>query len=160
MILPGISGSFILVLLGMYKHVLSAISGFNITVILVFAAGAATGLMGFSNILSWLLHRYHDVTIAALVGVMIGSLNKIWPWKQVLEWHVNRHGETVPLIESNVWPQSYSSLPAAELTGGSNDPQLLFALALVVCGFLAIVAFETLTTPRPNVSREAAKDAN
>jgi putative membrane protein len=148
MILPGISGSFILVLLGMYKYVLSAISDFNIGVILVFAAGAATGLMGFSNILSWLLHRYHDMTIAALVGVMIGSLNKVWPWKQVMEWQVNRHGETVPLVESNVLPQSYPSLPAADLTGGSNDPQMMLALALALCGFLAIAAFELITRPK------------
>jgi putative membrane protein len=147
MILPGISGSFILVLLGMYKHVLAAISDFNLGVILVFAAGAATGLIGFSRLLSWLLHRYHDLTIAALVGVMVGSLNKVWPWKQVLEWRPDRHGELVPLTESNVWPQSYPHLPAADLVGGSGDPQLLAAVALAVCGFLAIATFELLTRP-------------
>ena len=148
MILPGISGSFILVLMGMYKHVLSAISDFDLGVILVFAAGAASGLIGFSRLLSWLLHRYHDLTIAALVGVMIGSLNKVWPWKQVLEWRPNRHGELVALTESNVWPQSYPHLPAPDLVGGSGDPQLLAAVALAVCGFLVIAAFELLTRPR------------
>jgi len=145
MILPGISGSFILVLLGMYKYILSAISDFKIAVILVFAAGAATGLLGFSHLLSWLLHKYHDITIAALVGVMLGSLNKVWPWKKVMEWQVDRHGNSVPAVESNVWPQSYPDLPAAELIGGSNDPQLLLAIVLAISGFLAIAAFELLT---------------
>jgi putative membrane protein len=147
MILPGISGSFILVLLGMYKHVLAAVSEFNMTVLLVFAAGAATGLMAFSNLLSWLLHRYHDLTLAALIGVMIGSLNKVWPWKHVLEWRPDSNGELVPVVETNVWPQSYPALPPAELLGGSSDPQLLSALGLAACGFLTIAAFELLTRP-------------
>jgi putative membrane protein len=148
MILPGISGSFILVLLGMYKYVLSAISDFNLAVLLVFAAGAGSGLMAFSRLLSWLLHRYHDLTIAALVGVMIGSLNKVWPWKQVLAWRTDRHGALVPLLESNVWPQRYPQLPAADLLGGSSDPQLLLAVSLAVCGFFTIAVFELATRPR------------
>lgn len=152
MILPGISGSFILVLLGMYKYVLSAISELRVAVLLAFAAGAATGLLVFSRLLSWLLHRYHDITIAALVGVMIGSLNKVWPWKLVVEWQVDRHGKTVPALESNVWPQSYPELPAADLIGGSNDPQLLLAVVLTISGFLAIAAFELLTrSEKPRV---------
>ena len=113
--LPGISGSFILVLLGMYKYILAAVSELRISVLLVFAAGAATGLIAFSNLLSWLLHKYHDLTIAALVGVMIGSLNKVWPWKQVVEWQIDRHGARVTALESNVWPWSYPDLPAADL---------------------------------------------
>jgi putative membrane protein len=148
MILPGISGSFILVLLGMYKFVLSAITELRITVLLTFAAGAAVGLMLFSNLLSWLLRRFHDITVAALVGVMIGSLNKVWPWKQVLEWRLDRHGTQVAAIERNVLPQSYPTLPAADLAGASGDPQLALAIALAVCGFMAVVAFELLTRPR------------
>ena len=148
MILPGISGSFILVLLGMYKYILSAVSEFQFTVLLVFAAGAAIGLIVFSNLLSWLLHRYHDLTIATLIGVMIGSLNKVWPWKQVMAWELDRHGQPVPALESNVWPWSYPDLPAADLIGGSNEPYLALALALALAGFLAVAAFEWFTRRR------------
>jgi putative membrane protein len=148
MILPGISGSFILVLLGMYKFVLEAVSELKIAVILTFGAGAAVGLVAFSNLLSWLLHRYHDLTIAALVGIMIGSLNKIWPWKEVLLWRVDRHGDSVPVLESNVLPQRFAELPAGDVVGGSTDPHTLAAIALAVCGFLAIAAFELVTRPK------------
>jgi putative membrane protein len=148
MILPGISGSFILVLLGMYKYVLGAVSELKIAVLLTFMGGAAVGLIGFSNLLSWLLRKYHDLTIAALVGVMIGSLNKVWPWKQVLVWQLDRHGKTVPVLEANVLPHSYAQLPAADLLGGSSDPHTLMAVALALCGFVVIVAFELLTGPK------------
>jgi putative membrane protein len=148
MILPGISGSFILVLLGMYKLVLAALSELRILVILTFMTGAAAGLMAFSNLLSWLLKRFHDVTVAALVGVMIGSLNKVWPWKRVVEWGVDRHGDPVPVIESNVLPQSYPNLPASDVLGSGNEPQFVIALALAVGGFVAVAAFELVTRPK------------
>lgn len=152
MILPGISGSFILVLLGMYKYVISAISELQMAVLLTFAAGAAAGLMGFSRLLSWLLRRYHDLTIAALVGIMIGSLNKVWPWKLVTEWQLDRHGDRFPASEHNLLPQSYGDFPAGDLIGATNDPQLLLAVLLAACGFLTIAAFEMLTRPK---AREA-----
>lgn len=145
MILPGISGSFILVLLGMYKFILAAVSGLQFDILLVFATGAALGLIAFSNLLSWLLHRHHDLTIATLIGVMIGSLNKVWPWKQVIDWELDRHGQRVPALESNVWPWSYPDLPAADLIGGSNEPYLALAIALAIAGFLAVAAFEWFT---------------
>ena len=82
MILPGISGAFILLLMGKYKYILDALlTDFKIDVILVFACGAIVGLLSFSHFLSWLLRRFHDITIAMLAGFMFGALNKIWPWK-------------------------------------------------------------------------------
>ncbi len=135
MILPGISGSFILVLLGMYKFILGSVSEFNIPVILVFMAGAAVGIITFSNVLSWLLKRYYSLTIALLAGFMIGSLNKVWPWKQVVETFVDRHGEIRPLIEKNVLPHSYP-----ELTG--IDAQMGAAIALALAGFALIFVVE------------------
>jgi len=98
MILPGISGSFILVLLGMYKFILGAVSAVNLPVIAIFMAGAAIGIIIFSNVLSWLLKRYYELTIAMLAGFMIGSLNKVWPWKEVVSTFTDRHGEIKPLI--------------------------------------------------------------
>lgn len=81
MILPGISGSFILVLLGKYQTILEAVHGLDFTTLLIFGTGAVTGLMLFVRLLNWLLERYHAVTLACLTGLMIGSLRKIWPWK-------------------------------------------------------------------------------
>ncbi|MFR9650965.1 MAG: DUF368 domain-containing protein [Rikenellaceae bacterium] len=82
MILPGISGSFILLLMGKYHYIMDAIKSFDIGVIATFGAGAAVGIVLFSNLLSWLLNRYHDITIALLAGFMLGSLGKVYPWKE------------------------------------------------------------------------------
>jgi putative membrane protein len=81
MILPGISGSFILVLLGKYYYVMEAVKNLDIVIIIVFISGAAIGITSFSRLLSYLLHKLHDITIAVLAGFMLGSLNKVWPWK-------------------------------------------------------------------------------
>ena len=81
MILPGISGSFLLVILGKYEFVLQAVTSRDIVSLSYIALGAGGGILGFSHVLSWLLHRYHNITIAFLTGLMIGSLYKIWPWK-------------------------------------------------------------------------------
>lgn len=137
MILPGISGSFILVLLGMYTFILGAVSDFNIPVIAIFLGGAAVGIILFSNILSWLLHHYYNLTIAMLAGFMIGSLNKVWPWKNVVETYIDRHGEIKPLIEQNVSPIKYMQ--------ETGDAQLVYALLLAVFGFILIFAIEGLS---------------
>ena len=80
MILPGISGSFILVMLGMYQPVLGAVNDRNFTLLAVFVLGAAVGLGLFSQVLHWALARYHDVVMAGLVGLMAGSVRVLWPW--------------------------------------------------------------------------------
>lgn len=84
MILPGISGSFILLLMGKYHYIMEAIKGFDIGIIALFAAGAAIGIVLFSNILSFLFRKFHDITIALLAGFMVGSLAKVWPWKETV----------------------------------------------------------------------------
>ena len=135
MILPGISGSFILVLLGMYKFILQSVSDLKLAVIAVFMGGAAIGIVAFSNVLSWLLKKYYELTIAMLAGFMIGSLNKVWPWKEVVETFVDRHGEIKPLVEKNILPGTYE-----QITG--NEALLLYSILLAVAGFLVIVLFE------------------
>jgi putative membrane protein len=137
MILPGISGAFILLLLGKYLFMITAISELDIPVILIFIAGAATGLILFSNLLSWLLKNCRTVTISLLSGFMIGSLNKVWPWKLTISSITGSHGELVPLIERNVLPAVYS----AETGNGSS---LALALALFVSGILILVVLETV----------------
>lgn len=104
MILPGISGSFILVLLGKYFYIMEAVKTFNIPVMLVFMGGAAIGITTFSRILSFALRKFHDVTIAVLAGFMLGSLNKVWPWKETIETYIDSHGITKPLVEANIAP--------------------------------------------------------
>lgn len=133
MILPGISGSFILLLMGMYSYVLTSIKELNILVLAVFGAGCATGLLGFSRVLSWLLHKYHDLALALLTGFMIGSLNKVWPWKITTQFRTNSHGEHVPFIQENVMPGNFES-----------EPQILFVVILAVLGFATILILEKL----------------
>jgi len=107
MILPGISGSFILVLLGKYFYVMEAVKTFNIPVILVFICGAAIGITSFSRVLSYALHKFHDITIAVLAGFMLGSLNKVWPWKETVETFIDSHEVVKPLVEKNILPNEY-----------------------------------------------------
>jgi putative membrane protein len=135
MILPGISGSFILVLLGMYKFILQAVGDMKIAVIATFMAGAAVGIISFSNVLSWLLKKYHNLTIAVLAGFMVGSLNKVWPWKEITETIIDRHGELKPIAERNIFPATYE-----QLTG--NEALLLGAVILAIVGFALIFVIE------------------
>ncbi|WP_319231915.1 DUF368 domain-containing protein [Draconibacterium orientale] len=135
MILPGISGSFILVLLGMYKFILSAVGDMNIAVILTFLVGAAVGIIAFSNVLSWLLKKYHNTTIAVLAGFMVGSLNKVWPWKEVTQTIIDRHGELKPIAERNILPGTYE-----QITG--HEAWLLGAIVLAIAGFALIFVVE------------------
>jgi putative membrane protein len=138
MILPGISGSFILLLLGKYEYIINAISEIKMDVLIIFLAGAGVGIISFSNILSWLLRKFHNQTIALLAGFMIGSLNKIWPWKNTIETFVDRHGETKPLIQKNVLPGIYE-----------GDPHLISAIALAIVGFILIFIIERLAIEKP-----------
>ena len=103
MILPGISGSFLLLMMGMYGFILSAIKSFDLLVISIFSAGALIGLLSFSKILNYLLNRARFMTLAALTGVMLGALVKVWPWKVVTKWML-LSDKKIPLEESLVLP--------------------------------------------------------
>jgi putative membrane protein len=110
-----------------------------VSIIVVFMAGCLVGILSFSRLLSWLFAKAHDLTIAILTGFLIGSLNKIWPWKKVEEYFVKHPGEPneelVPLIEKNVLPSTYT-----ELTSQPNH--LIFAVFLALVGFLVIYILE------------------
>ncbi|MGP3363019.1 DUF368 domain-containing protein, partial [Escherichia coli] len=103
MILPGISGSFLLLMLGMYGFVLSAIKSLEFAVIIVFAAGALIGLLSFSKILNYLLNHVRSMTLSFLTGVMLGALVKVWPWKVTDTWSVIGH-KKLPLEEHLILP--------------------------------------------------------
>lgn len=135
MILPGVSGSFLLLLMGMYPVVLQAVSDLNLLILLSFFSGCVLGLLLFSHLLSWLLHHFHSLTLAVLTGFLVGSLNIVWPWKHTLETFINRHGEAVPLVQENLLPFAY-----AEATG--SDPQTLWVILLMVLGLSLVLGLE------------------
>ena len=135
MILPGISGSFILLLVGLYPVFLNAINTLDIIALASFGAGCITGLVVFSRFLSWLLSAYHTVTLATLIGFLVGSLYVTWPWKEVLKTTLDRHGETVVLQQASVSPSHF-----AQLTG--NDPMIIAAVVSALAGVLLVVGVE------------------
>ena len=130
MILPGISGSFILLILGQYAYVIEAIKNLDIVTLLPFALGCGLGLMAFARVLSWLFAHYERITLTLLVGFMLGSLRKIWPFKVTLETMIDRHGEEVPKVQQNVLPEM--------------GPELWICLALAAVGFVAILGLNRL----------------
>lgn len=155
MILPGISGSFILLLMGAYGTVLGSISGlvdalkavdtdmiikFG-TNIIVFILGCVVGIISFSNFLSWMFKKAYSMTMALLTGFMIGSLNKVWPWKETTEFRINSHGEEVPFLQSNVSPMHFE-----ELYGVSS--QLWLTIALCVAGFALVFIMEKMASQK------------
>jgi putative membrane protein len=137
MILPGISGSFILVILGAYKTLSDALHDFDIKKVGMFTLGAFIGLLSFSHVLKWLFKHYHNITLALLTGIIFGSLNKIWPWKEVLTWSENSSGNLIPQMEKSISPSAYN-----------GDPQLIYAISLMVIGFLTIFILEKLGTKK------------
>lgn len=147
MILPGISGSFILLLMGSYETVLGTINKVREGIVtlnlqlfweafsklLVFIIGAVLGIKAFSKILNWMFSNHKNTTLALLVGFMMGSLNKVWPWKEVLETRINSHGKTVPFLEKSILPQDFI-----------GDAQILYALLFAILGFTVIFGMEKL----------------
>jgi len=140
LILPGISGSFILLLMGMYtiivpsvKEALSTFETQSLIVVFVFGLGCLTGLMSFSRVLTWTFKNYRRPTLALLTGFMIGSLNKLWPWRNVISTRENSKGEIVPFIEKSVLPANFD-----------GDPQILGVMILMIIGFLSVFVIERL----------------
>ena len=143
MILPGISGSFILLLLGSYATVFGAIGHFtddpatHAPVIAAFGAGAVIGLLSFAKLLNYLFSNYRPITMAVLTGFMLGSLAKVWPWKETITTRINSKGKEVPLLQDNISPLNY-----AEINGATPDiliPVLLALLGIVVVYLLSRV---------------------
>jgi len=133
MILPGISGSFILLLMGLYAPVLAAVKGLQLDIMLIFALGAGIGLILFSRLLSWLLHHYQDLMFSILTGFMLGALLKVWPWKQTISYRLNSKGQEVAFEQLNRLPEWTSS------------DQITTALALAVIGFACVLLLEKLS---------------
>ncbi|WP_298771984.1 DUF368 domain-containing protein [uncultured Shewanella sp.] len=144
MLLPGISGSFILVLLGLYSGVLGAVKNFDISVMLTFISGAVVGLLSFSHLLSLLLRKYHDATLVFLTGLMLGTLGKIWPWKETLTWRENSKGDMVALVERNLSPMQFE-----QLTG--QNALMLWAFVAMLAGILLVWGLERFAAKHATV---------
>ncbi|CCN63083.1 conserved hypothetical protein [Vibrio nigripulchritudo SO65] len=127
MILPGISGSFILLLLGMYGPILAAAKGLQIDVLMLFMLGCVVGILSFSHVLSWLLKNFRDYTLTFLTGLMLGTLPKIWPWKETISWRTNSKGEQVPLVQHNLSPFEFESVI-------QQPSQLTLAIVMMLVG--------------------------
>lgn len=157
MILPGISGAFILLLLGAYTAVIGFVTQLTegITTLngslflaafgklLVFGIGAIMGLKMFSRMLNWMFKHHKNMTLAVLTGFMVGALNKIWPWKEVLEYRTNHAGEEIPFIERSILPSNYSA-----------DPQILYAVLFAIIGFLTIFLLERIAVKKGSIKLE------
>lgn len=137
MILPGISGSFILLLVGLYPVFLQAIHHLEIGKLLWFGAGCITGLVVFSRFLLWLLNSYHSQTLAVLIGFLVGSLSVTWPWKHALLTTVDSHGRTIALQQENLSPFNYMAVTGSE-------PTILLAVVWALAGVLLVVGVEVI----------------
>ncbi|MFM2198090.1 MAG: hypothetical protein RLZZ505_1522 [Verrucomicrobiota bacterium] len=133
MILPGISGSYLLVILGKYHLVLEAISSRDFVSLAVFCSGIAVGILSFVRIVSWLLHHRRRVTLIALTGIMTGALRTVWPWKETLTTRLNSKGESVPLYQINTMPDV--------------DSALIWVCLLAVLGSVVVVGMSRLGGP-------------
>ena len=137
MILPGISGSFILLLFGKYEYILTVIKDFKIGDMLIFGMGCIVGLLSFARLVGWLFKKFHNITVGVLSGFMIGSLNKVWPWKEAVQTYIDRHNEVKPLVEVNVLPSDY-------LAKTGQEPFFLQAILFAAGGFLIVLAIDRL----------------
>jgi putative membrane protein len=141
MILPGLSGAFILILLGAYEAMLTALTQFQWLTIVVFMAGCGIGIIAFSRLLANLLLRFRDICYGYICGMLLGSLMVLWPWKQAVSFYEYSDGRQHALQSVNVWPLNYT-----ELTGQS--PQLFWVALCFLLGGIAVLLLRWLFSPR------------
>jgi putative membrane protein len=140
-LLPGVSGSFVLLLLGMYGHLVSALVEWDLTFLGLMAAGCVIGLALFARMLAWALRSFPAPSLAALTGFMLGAVTKLWPWQQTLTYYLNADGEAVPLRALPVTPLHFQ-----ELTG--EEPLVLGAVTLMCIGIAVVVLLDWLGSRR------------
>jgi putative membrane protein len=145
MILPGVSGSFLLIIMGKYEQILGAVSDRDFVTIGLVGIGAVLGLALFSRLLSWLFKNHHDIVIASLTGFMIGSLRKLWPWKEALLTRINSKGVEVAIVEQNILPARF-------------DNNVMMAIGLCILAILIIFLFDRLQLTEERVEDIDDKD--
>ncbi len=138
MMLPGLSGSFILMLAGLYVPILTALKALQLEIIMSFMIGAGIGILAFSHLLDFLFKRFPFQVYALLTGVMLGSLNRIWPWQHVLEYRINSHGEKVPMLSESISPWQFAQESAV-------DPQIIQAMFFLILGLATVFLMSHLS---------------
>lgn len=140
MILPGISGSFLLLLMGMYALIIDNVKGLitqfgsnHFLVVSVFALGCIFGLATSARILTWVFKHYHNTAMAILTGFMVGSLNRLWPWKTILSYRINSKGEQIPFLDKSVLPFHFE-----------GDPQYVLVCVCLVAGILTVLGISKI----------------
>ncbi|MFC2992510.1 DUF368 domain-containing protein [Halomonas tibetensis] len=158
LLLPGVSGSFLLLTMGLYGTVMQGIRTFDFGLIAVFGVGCLIGLFFFSRLLSWLLRRHHAATLQLLVGFIVGSLPVLWPWRELVRYQLGPEGQMIPLDYRYLTPGDF-----AMLTGESA--QLLAVAALMLVGLALVLLLDrtgrgpaTASTPK-GANKEEASDA-
>ena len=137
MILPGLSGAFILLLLGIYQFILTALVQFDVLYIIVFASGCIVGLLSFSRVLAWLLKNYHNLTFGFISGMLLGSVYVLWPWRQAISFYIDSSGIQHPLQTVKIWPLNYT-----EITG--NPSWMAISLISFVGGIAVVVLLHSI----------------
>lgn len=149
LLLPGVSGSFLLLTMGLYGTVMQGIRSFDLGLLGLFGAGCLVGLFGFSRLLSWLLRHHHTATLQLLVGFIIGSLPVLWPWRELVRYQLGAEGQMIPLDYRYLTPADF-----AELTG---DPARLPAVvALMLAGAALVLLIARANRPATPGSRQGA----
>lgn len=136
-VIPGVSGAFILMFIGKYQHILTSFGSLEFDVIILFIAGGILGIMVIARFMARLLADFHNATVAFFAGLMIGSLNKIWPWREVFEYATTIQGKRIPAFDKSILPWRY-----LELTG--KDPQVFYAILMMALGVFMVVLIEKI----------------
>jgi putative membrane protein len=137
LLLPGISGAFVLILMGKYQYILSSFIGLNVLVIAFFITGSFFGVIFTARFIRWMLAHYHSVTVALLSGLTIGALNKLWPWRRVVEYATTGMGDRIPAHDQSILPWEYVAI-----TG--KDPQVFLAVLMMALGVFMVVIIEKI----------------
>lgn len=132
MLIPGVSGSFLLLVMGLYETIMSGVKSFDVALISVFGAGCVVGLFTFSRLLSWLLRRHHGVTLMTIAGFILGSLPQLWPWRRLASYRMADDGAAVPLAYQYLTPWEYTSY-----TG--EPSHWVVASALIAAGVVVVM---------------------
>ncbi|MEX2489321.1 MAG: DUF368 domain-containing protein [Pseudomonadales bacterium] len=145
-ILPGLSGSFILLILGLYTYVIDVIGRFDIFNLAVLAAGCALGLVSFAQLLSRFFKHHRDETLSVLTGFMLGSLTKLWPWKQTVSYQIRDDGSQIPVLQEPILPSVYVDITGAEAQVG-------MAIVTGMAGLMIVLLIDWLATRTRDVGR-------
>ena len=134
-IIPGVSGAFILIFIGKYQYILTSFGSLEADVIILFITGGILGITVIAHFIATLLTNYYNAVMGLFAGLMIGSLNKIWPWREVYEYATTIQGERIPAFDKSILPWRY-----LEITG--KDPQLFYAILMMALGVFMVVLIE------------------